>query len=453
LKNFDSNSIRAKLYLMAVLFGLISVFLIINYSFYLFSNRLETEYASIIRLEKKLSNIILNEKLSMNSYVSFSNLLKRYSQLQENLEEDGSLGGGDLLQGRIDILEKIFNNNVESDRLQQVVRKKLAKLVNSVTYIHEHHIAYLKNFLRDNKIETDVFFDSKEFVKSSEKSAPEIDIINVSVEIQHIITDIFVNFYALEGREKGPDEKKFSSNMNSFYKLIRTLDDYSLDAQDGLLVEELLTQGRIFQKSYVTLSTLKSWKYIFQDELRENRVDVQKRFRLANYQKKQFSQKIFKIRLLLQLVSFMLVIIMVWQIGVTSKKIIAQINQINHLIEETRKIQKDSSYRIEIDPQVIGELSVILSVLNSMAEKLDEGSENLKNSRRKKNDFLGSIAHKMQQPIYSISMSVSAILSNQRGEINAEVRAELVDIKFYLKKLDSLLETFQGDQNKKQDRR
>ena len=82
-------------------------------------------------------------------------------------------------------------------QLNREVELQIQALNDSVSYIHEHHVVMLKNFLRRNKVQEESDFDGQAFAKSSIRSAPELDIIKQTVEIQHHLFGLSNFFHTL----------------------------------------------------------------------------------------------------------------------------------------------------------------------------------------------------------------------------------------------------------------
>lgn len=364
------RSIRAKLYLMFSLLGIIILLMILNYSMHKAVEKWEHKYATINEIHNKFVHNISRELSSLQDLEDFSNLQKSYKELQSSCLNCHDSDVGHFLQTRTTILEDLYNNRLASIKLRETVHDGLNELTESVRYIHEHHIATLKNFLKRNILREDAYPDDPVQTKNSVRSAPELDIIEQTVTIQRSLADILRNFYALkDSRTPHTLQNKFSENISLFFNAVNTFESFSLDAQDGLLVEELLDSGRTFESSFTELVQREEIKRKLFTKLQKNQKEhtgsALEMIETIKTNRDRLNNQLN----VLEVSSFLftaLLILFIIQQGQTI------IRSINRLVTETGKIKKDYTYRIQEDQTTENEFRILSIALNNMAENLNE---------------------------------------------------------------------------------
>jgi len=362
------------MYLILALLGVILALMFVNFLASRKTTEWDQAYARVVELENMLNRSISRE----------SQLLEHKDEIDSVLADLGKLNRAcqschekktDLIDQRISLLQKLHAAQSNTLLVEKEVRSLLNELTNSVAYIHEHHIATLKNFLHRNIVQEESDLDGRPFKKSSIHSAPELDIIKQTVAIQHHLSVLSVDFFSLNTTsDPSRFQKQFLSNIDDFFKAVKTFEDYSLDAQDGLLVEELLDSGRTFKQSFTSLINLEKGRRTLRAQLRQNiqQLDEALRFVQSQLQIKRTDLET-KSSYLAQ-GSFLTVLLLILLILARSREIL---HSINSIVRETQKIEQDFSYRIAEDSVAAAEFQVVFKALNKMAANISERMKRL----------------------------------------------------------------------------
>ena len=214
------------------------------------SEQLEDQHLNIVDIESSFLKLIALESASNISADQAEDITASYQALYHRMKASKVDLDAMLISQRQSLLGQLSAATNEQRHAHEHINGLLPSLSTSVQYIHEHHIAYQKNLARRGKNFQDYDQESA-FERSPVTSAPELDIIQAAIGIQNSMLDTFEVFTRLQrGYSPSDVNKEFSEKIGLFYEAINKFEDYSLDAQDGLLVEELLINGRIFEESY-----------------------------------------------------------------------------------------------------------------------------------------------------------------------------------------------------------
>lgn len=368
------SSFQGQLYFVISLLVLIFIVILLNVYAGRFVDQTVQEYSKVVELESRFLHLASQEERSLKTEENFSAMMKKYSALHTACsrchqgKNRGLVERGNILRGLRGGLRELLT-------LKRYVFKRLKEQAGGVRYIHEHHIAALKNISRRSGQRNTIDPDVDEFEKSSTRSAPELDIIKQIVLIQQAIGDLTNNFYSLtQGSDLEEVKQGFARNLAAFYEAVNTFEDYSLDAQDGMLVEELLDNWRVFQRSLDGLVKLIGKQHDLHLQLDKNRLTIiaslssGKQKLLVNGE--QLSQRINLLKL-----STIVIVFLLFVAGfLRSRRIILSINRV---VRETGKIERDFRYRIEDDPSIVSEFQILTNALNSMAGKIESRVQNL----------------------------------------------------------------------------
>lgn len=362
------SSFKAQLFFVVGLLVVVFILILLNVYAGRFIQKAERNYDGIVEGEAQFLYLVSQESSALKHEKRFSGLMMEYSDLKSSClqcHEEKS----DLLNVREETLQALHGVVKESIVLQGYVQKRLQELINSVRYIHEHHIATLKNFSRHYQYQEEVKPVDRSFEKSDTRSAPELDIIKQVVIIQQSIFDMRAGFYSLNQAVDFYHVKQaFKDNLNSFYQAVNRFEDYSLDAQDGLLVEELLENGRVFQRSLDTLVNLLDKQSVFYEKLDENLENVVNDFGIGKQKLLLSRSKLNQKMRVLRIITFVIILFLFVVSFLKSRRIIRSITEV---VRETGKIEKDFRYRIQDDPSIVSEFQVLTQALNSMAGKIE----------------------------------------------------------------------------------
>ncbi len=364
------TSLRTKLRLMLFLLALIIPLMLLNYYMNQAAGKLDQTHGTIANINEQLIDNIAGELSAIGNPVKFDLLEKSYQTLYGSCTQCHRADSGAIIKQRSKLLQELHQNQVVGVSLRQTLNKNLDQLTDSVRYIHEHHIASLKNFLSRKQIKEDAYPEDITTEKHATTSAPELDIIQETVRIQNTLTDIMRNFYILKDSQKPHAlQNDFSHNIAMFYKAINTFEAYSLDAQDGLLAEELLDFGRKFENAFSRLVQSEELKRKLIFQLQSNQQTITHTISKISGTVQNKRDRLKKYLHVIAYISFFLITLLIIFIIRQGKLII---KAINHFVTETDKIKKDYKYRIQDTMDVEDEFIILSKALNSMAQNLDE---------------------------------------------------------------------------------
>ena len=264
---------------------------------------------------------------------------------------------------------KLFEISKETKKTYSDVHKVLLNLTTGVKYIHEHHIAYLKNLFRRKAPKQD-YDTGGAFERSPVKSATEPDIIRVAVSIQSSLASVHDIFYRMQRDEDLKEvERAFSEKIKRFFLDVNTFENYSLDAQDGILAEELLQSGRQFEKLFRYLLTAEQEKMNLMVQLKRNRARLLETLDMARSSIKSKHDRISEQSELIQFGTLLFSILLAGWVVFTGKQIIGQVKK---GVAETNNMKKDLSYRVEIDNSIPDEFKIGYEALNEMARNISD---------------------------------------------------------------------------------
>ncbi len=311
--------------------------------------------------------------------------------------------------------QTLINNLAAVIRQQRQIHEHinglLPKLSTSVQYIHEHHITYLKNLLYRGKKFQDYDTDASSFERSPIKSAPELDIIKAAIAIQNSMLDTFEVFSRLQrGYSPKSVNEDFTEKIELFYKAINTFEDYSLDAQDGLLVEELLINGRIFEDSFRQFIQLEQKHHSLAADLELNKKLFIER---TGQQKRAIQQAYREIEFRINLSRYLSLTLgagMMIALFLIGRRIISSFN---NTLRETRRLQTDLAYQVPIHPKEFKEFEIIFNALNSMSRTIHQQVNELEASRAE-----------LENRVADRTLELSATNAKLKDEIEERIRSE-----------------------------
>ena len=361
------KSIRTRLHLFIGVISILPVIIFINSYFNEQVISTDARYHDILNLESFFYDTILYEKAALQDPENEIGLKARYAELGKSSSIVNHDMLGLLLKSREDLLYKMLSLQKESVSLYSKVHHVLPGLLGSVRYIHEHHIAYMKNLLNRGAY-TKGYDTGEAFKRSQIRSAPEMDIIAAAISIQTSLLDILSGFYDLQ-RGSQPSNVKggFEDRIHRFYSAVNTFEDFSLDAQDGLLVEDLLKNGRSFEEWFKELLTIEQTKRGLMEALDKNRMNLLDSLKHVRRDIKNSNDQFINNIKLLQIVLLFSTLILALYIFFQNKRLS---NEFRRTVEETEKMQADLSYQIQTGENDFDEFQIIFKALNSMAQTI-----------------------------------------------------------------------------------
>ena len=368
-------SLRAKLRLMLILLSCIIPLMLLNYYMNQAAAKLDNTRSTIGQANKLFTDNLAGELSAIANTDKFPQLKENYQTLYNSCTQCHDQNPGDAIMARSSLLKQLQQNQLSDVLLRQALNANLDQLSGGVKYIHEHHIATLKNILSRNQIIEDAYSGDFSEGKQSGISASELDIIQETVTIQNILADIIRNFYVLKD-SKTPFalQTAFSHNIQQFYTAINAFESYSLDAQDGLLAEELLGLGETFEGSFEKLLHSEDVERKLFRQLENNQQTITRTFSQVNMLIKNKHDRLKSFLHFIAYASFVCITLLIFFIIKKGKIIIKTINQ---LVDGTAKIKKNYKYRIKDNTDSEEEFRLLSRALNSMAKNLDERIQTL----------------------------------------------------------------------------
>ncbi len=284
-----------------------------------------------------------------------------------------------LIQQRSEQYQRLVSaRNLRARRLKET-KDRLIGLTSSVRYIHEHHMVYLKNFLQRGHINPDYdMLDS--FTRSGSESASEVDIIRAAVDIHNTVLDLLKFFQKVSDEPAlTKADELFDKNIRDFFQVVNTFEDYSLDAQDGLLVEELLINGRYLQRDFMEVMQSNQ-----ETATLELGLDTNLQTAIGNIAKVRadiaaLHQRNSNIVAGIEVLSILFTFLAAAAIAYSAFTILRRLRSI---VTEASNIQDDLSHRITIDDTVPTEFSVVFRAFNDMAARIQTQIDELQSSRQ-----------------------------------------------------------------------
>ena len=151
-----------------------------------------------------------------------------------------------------------------------------------------------------------------------------------------------------------------------------------LDAQDGLLIEELLVTGRTFERSFENLMVLESRQQATLLALDQSKQNIKAVKNAIGAKPGETNEQISRVLHSLNLFALLMAISTAARIVVNGSRIVREIKK---TVAETRKIRQDLSYQIGIDGNNFAEFRIVFQALNSMAFKINDHMQMLQKAR------------------------------------------------------------------------
>lgn len=349
-----------------------------------------------------LENLSLEKDIEDNPK-SQEELLNRYEILIKASEINNLGFNTTLLKQRIQSNNELFKLFERRNQLHTRINEILPPLAQSVSYIHEHHLAYLKNITRHGTLKQGRINPNR-FTKKATEPASEIDIISVAIEIQRSMLEIMEVFSRLQrGISPNIIQDDFSEAITAFFEATSRFDDFSLDAQDGLLVEELIVDGNTFEESFKNFLQLEQTILNKKTELQINQTSFLNDISKLRDKNLQIYEKITSNIATITKTSLVISILLMLVLLFLGRQIITALTRTG---TEAQRIQRNIDYRIPEQKQDFNEFTYIYQTLNHMAEtvgeKLDELSQaqaQLEDTVAKRTEELSETNRRLQAEI------------------------------------------------------
>ncbi len=376
------NSLRFNIYFFFLIFAAIGLLWFFNF----ISNRIilkqEVRQSEVFKMHDRFSNLVIDEKqvVEPGDYTALIKREKAFFQqctqchVQRTKLPDERIA---TLARRNELLRSIVTMRDET-------RKRLSELFASVHYIHEHHIVFLQNYLDYVRFGNRDTSRDKLWKIYADEAVKEPEIIRSSVNIQHQIANIIYDFSMLpEITLSDRVQNSFTSHIEAFYRSVNRFESLSIDAQDGLLVEELLENGRLLEKNFSKLIHFITENNRLAELLERNREALEQAFvsQEAMLRRKQLAM--MQQATAINWGSIVLAIFLCMLFLLRARKLL---HAIDELVEQTRQLGSDITYRIPEKKSVPAELAVLRTILNRLAyglnRQIETLNEEIENRRR-----------------------------------------------------------------------
>ena len=325
-------------------------------------------HARIVKLNSQFSQFVLQEQTSLGNEKLF-NELNNQQKLFFKQCISCHLAKTTLPEQRLAALADKQEILLKIAELRRQTRQRLSSLFDSVHYIHEHHIVTLQNYVQYSREESERPQKDEMRKVYADEAALEPEIIRQAVMIQHQLANIIYDFNMLTGGDPPEQiQQDFQNHVSKFYAAIKAFEEFSLDAQDGLLVEELLESGRILDTSFVELINLEKKSRKLTALLEINHQNLEASFvhleALLQARQDALMERMTVINWILLLLAASLILTFL----VRARSVVQAVDE---LVAQTEKITHDISYQIPEQSFPLTEFNVLRTALNAMAADLN----------------------------------------------------------------------------------
>lgn len=367
------RSLRVKLYLILALLAAILGLMLTNHIADKKEAELEFVYSHIVELDNKWSSNVSRESRLFFRPDGLARLTETYIFLDRSCLECHAKKT-DLIEQRRVILSNLADNMANIKRQKNEIKHILHELADNIKYLHENLVDFLEDFLQHDTMQV----ESPRIIASSENTVQDTvrktSILSQIITIQHYLTILASNYYSINyySIDSSYDLLKFESelkmNITSLFKAASTLSNNSQDARHKLLAEKVLKGSRALERLSTEFIGQEKQYRILIKSLSDNHKALSTT--LSELEEKiRTKRNNLKDRItLLKEGSFLSVFFLTFIISLISREII---NSINEVIEETKKIHNNISYRIQDNPNVAPEFQVVFHTLNSMTENIE----------------------------------------------------------------------------------
>ena len=325
----------------------------------------DVRYQALLQMQKSFVDLVVKEGRVLAGRETYSDLLEDRLDLVARMQNEQELLSSLFLTEREHVFGTLLTTSGENTRRYEEIRKTLPRLIENVRYIHAYHMSKLKTQLKKGEYVA-AAGAGNEFTRGDQAGAPELDIINAALQVQNLLMDVVAIFYEMQVAARATEvELLFKQRMDSLYQAINLFDDFSLDAQDGLLVEELLLTGKHFGGSFGLLLKNEGKVALLAKKLDANQLQIATMFAEGADQLRQTRQSLIKRLKIVQNISMALLLVLAcWLIyyGVRLSRAFAR------TVNEAGKISNDLTYRIPGQAGSYLEFETISTTLNTLAE-------------------------------------------------------------------------------------
>lgn len=377
---------------------------------------LENNFLNSLILEKDTEINILFQKELITKY---NEIIASNNQFHLNLQNQ-------LIEDRIKFHQRIFTLWEKRSVLHTKLNTILPELAQSVNYIHKHHLTHIKNVLQNSHVQNTI--PSKKIAPDEEQPETEATIISSAIDIQHATLALMEIFSRLQ---RGLSPKTINTDFNAaitrFYQATNSFEESSLDAQDGLLVEELLVEGEIFEKSFIELLRLKTELDALHQTSLSNRKEILNDLLLNKRRNDETYHHFSRAIEINNSISFAINMLVFITLLYIAQKMIQALSKVT---QETRKIKENHAYKIPNDPKDFTEFKNIFNALNLMGEAVSKNINKLHKAQNILEDQVEMRTRELSLANTQLTREIEERIKNekQRRELEEQLsRAEKME--------------------------
>ncbi|MFP5239893.1 MAG: diguanylate cyclase domain-containing protein, partial [Acidobacteriota bacterium] len=358
-------SIGTRLYQLVVLMCLLVVLTISMLVLKRVDTHIQERTQEVLRLDKALSSLDADEEAALRG--GAVSMASGHLGISEHYKGHLPPEVERLLAARGAVFDQLLTLTRRMEDEHTEVFSKLLDITDGVRYIHQHHATFLQNLVNREAISAPPPPGRDPQRRLNETANTELAIIRESLNIYTSLFDIHAVFFKLQ--QAGPEGvgELFQKHMARFNAAISAFEDYSLDAQDGLLIEELLLTGKTFEQSFSGLVEMARERVRLLRLLDESKaalnVTTQKFLAAqdAEVRKAQLWSDILQTTFIAVIVLFAVLFI-------------AHCSQLSRAVKriasEAHMLQKDLGHRVDADSARFDEFQAVFNTFNTMAGTL-----------------------------------------------------------------------------------
>ncbi len=358
-------SISARLYQLVGLMCLLVLLAVSMLALKQVDYHVHARMREVLRLDKALSELDSYEESALRGaprdpatgHSRMAGLFK--DQLTPDVEK--------LLAARRKAFEELLGLSLRIENEHMAVFSQLLDITKAVRYIHRHHVAYLQNLVNREALAPAPHQTEHSRTDPNESAGTELSIVQEALDIYTSLFDIHAAFFKLHQPDQKDVAEFFALHMSKFNAAINRFEDYSADAQDGLLIEELILVGKQFETSFSGLLKMEQERVRLAGLLEQTRksLDESTQAYLARQEANVKHTRMWSDAL--QYVFIAAILLMAILLISRCSQLSKAVKQIS---SETSMLQSDLSHRVDVDSARFDEFHAVFSTFNKMAGTL-----------------------------------------------------------------------------------